>query len=223
VLITQTLAGLQAPIRAEEEAAKAAWPTIAGGLPAAGPPGRVPGNRPGNPQGGTPATITPALREAVQTAERRAGAIELPGYVTTEEGGLTGPAVGPAGLLKAYAALTARGWRFIAAAVAAEEAGSTAGGATGSGATGAAERAAGQSPAATRFLRENAGLYIYCVYDGHYDLSLIGKTLQNAYKKLGGEKAFGRSLTQREVETVASAYSIPAARLEPHPPLNLAV
>jgi hypothetical protein len=206
VLIAQALARLEAPIRAEEQAAKAAWPEVAGGLPA-----NAPSSRPGGRSGGT----TPALREAAQTAERRAAAIELPGYVTTEEGGLTGPAVGPAGLLKAYAALTARGWRFIAAAVGGEGGGATAGEAAGA--------ASGRSAAAAKFLKANVGLYIYCVYDGHYDLSLIGKTLIDAYKKLGGEEAFGRSLTQRQVAQVAGAYSIPAGRLEPHPPFNLAM
>ena len=60
-------------------------------------------------------------------------------------------------------------------------------------------------------------LYIYCVYDGHYDLSLIGKAVQSAYRKLGGAPAFGASLTQSQVEALARAYSIPAVRLEPHP------
>ena len=72
------------------------------------------------------------------------------------------------GLLKAYAVLTQRGWRFLAAALTNQ---TTARGRT--------------TTAAAQFLRANAGLYIYCVYDGHYDLSLVGKALQDAYRKLG--------------------------------------
>jgi hypothetical protein len=198
---------MEGPIRAEASAANRAWPAVAAGL-----------------RGST----VPATREAVQAAARSAAAVVPPGYVTTEEGGLTGPAVGPASLLKAYAALTARGWRFIAAAVAAEGGSATTGGGAGGGsaAGGGGQptgKGAGSAAAAARFLRANVGLYISCVYDGHYDLSLIGKALTNAYKKLGGEKAFGRSLTQRQIDAVAAAYSIPAGRLVPHPPLNLAV
>ncbi len=84
-------------------------------------------------------------------------------------------------------------------------------------------RNGGTSTAAAQFLQANAGLYIYCIYDGHYDLSLVGKALQDAYGKLGGPPAFGGSLTQRQVEALAQAYSIPATRLVPHPPTGLAV
>jgi hypothetical protein len=62
-------------------------------------------------------------------------------------------------------------------------------------------------------------LYIYCIYDGHYDLSLIGKALPNAYHKLGGPPAFGGSLTQVQVDSLVRAYS--QARLTPHPSPNL--
>jgi hypothetical protein len=76
---------------------------------------------------------------------------------------------------------------------------------------------------AAQFLRRNAALYIYCVYDGHYDLSLIGKALQRAYRTLGGPAAFGGSLTPSEVEALARAYSIASSRLAPHPPPSLTV
>ncbi len=248
-LVAHTLQQLEAPTHSEVAAARAAWPALAGGLPR-------------NPSSAT--------RLAVLTAERRAGALALPGYVTSETGSLTGPATTLGGLLKAYATLTPRGWRFVAAALATESTaaaqGGRAGRATGGtaghgggktgaagapsarsgGQTGAARTSSGRSSgrtgaagtssggqttrrsgrtatAATRFLRANAGLYIYCIYDGHYDLSLIGKALQDAYRKLGGPHAFGRSLTQRQVEALVRAYSIPATRLAPHPPSGLAV
>jgi hypothetical protein len=204
VLVAHTLGQLEASTHSEVAAARAAWPALAHGLPR-------------NP--------SPATRLAAGAAAHRAGAISLPGYVTSEAGGLTGPATALGGLLEAYAVLTQRGWRFVAAALAA----GNGGGKTGAGAPGV--RRSGQSAggdggtttAAAQFLRANAGLYIYCIYDGHYDLSLVGKALQDAYGKLGGPPAFGGSLTQRQVEALASAYSIPATRLAPHPPTGLAV
>jgi hypothetical protein len=155
------------------------WPALARGLPR---------NR-----------LSPTQALALADAERRAGALALPWYVTAEAGGLTGPAVTVGGLLKDYAALTPRGWRFLAAAL------------------------TPRSAAAAAFMRANAGLYVYVVYDGHYDLSLIGKALRDAYRKLGGAPAFGGALTQRQVEALARAYSIPATRLAPHPPAGLGV
>ncbi len=180
MLLAHALQRLEAPTHSEVAAARTVWPTLARGLP----------------RGSLPPTTALALA----AAEHRAGALALPWYVTTEAGGgLTGPAVAVGGLLKAYAALTPRGWRFIAAAL------------------------APGSAAAASFMRANAGLYIYSIYDGHYDLSLIGKALHDAYRKLGGAPAFGALLTPGQVEALACAYSIPATRLAPHPPAGLAV
>ncbi|HEY3827952.1 MAG TPA: hypothetical protein VGL57_02025 [Solirubrobacteraceae bacterium] len=141
----------------------------------------------------TDQVIAPATRRARARAGARARSLTLPATLTTE-GALTGPAAGIAGLLKGYTTLTQRGWPIITAASAR----------TGTG-TG------------TTFLRANSGLYIYCIYDGHFDLSLIGKKLQSAYLKLGGAAAFGATLTTTQVQALASAYSTPAVRLEPHP------
>lgn len=141
---------------------------------------------------GLPRRAGPTLRARVGHAQRSAAALTLPGAVLTE-GFLTGPAVSLAGMLKAYVRLAQRGWQHLAQALAAE----------------------GQSTA--RFLRANSPLYIYCVYDGHYNLSLVGKALLNAYAKLGGAPSFGGSLTQSQVEALARAYSTPAVRLQPHP------
>lgn len=181
VLLAHTLQQLQVSIRGEVAAARAAWPALANGLPA---------------------RLSPAERLAIATAERRSGALGLPGYATLEESGLTGPAVGVEALLKGYVILTRRGWQYIAAA-------------SGPG--------NGAATAAARFVRANAGLYVYSVYDGHYDLSLVGKALLGAYTKLGGAPAFGASLTPGQVEALARAYSIPSSRLTPHPPPGLAV
>jgi hypothetical protein len=193
VLVAHTLAGVQAVAHGEVAAARVVWPALARGLPAG---------------------LSPGQRLALAAAERRAAALALPWYVTTEEGGgLTGPAAAVGGLLKAYASLAPRGWRFIAAALAPQAA-------TASGGEGASS---GRTAATARFERANAGLYVYCVYDGHYDLSLIGKTFSDGYRRLGGPAAFGAALTAGQVAALARAYSIPAVRLQPHPPAGLGV
>ena len=225
VQLAHVLQQLQAPTVAEVAAARVLWPSLAGGLPRA---------------------VAPALHVEVAAVERRAAALTLPAEVTTE-GSVTGPAAELAGMLKSYVRLTQRGWQYLATALgagsgitvthakahahhAARRAGGNATPAPGRGggaavARGAAPaaRGAGVSTAAARFLRANAALYIYCVYDGHWDLSLIGKVVQSAYGDLGGPSAFGASLTPSQVEALARAYSIPAARLEPHPAPSVVV
>lgn len=147
--------------------------------------------------GGLPSNPSRATRLAIATANAHAHAVALPRFFDVE-GNLTGPAAGLGALLKAYTRLTQRGWRVTAAASRAD----------------AHER---QSPAAASFLRANSGLYIYSVYDGHYDLSLVGKQLESAYRKLGGPQAFGGRLTGEEVQTLVQGYSIAATRLVAHP------
>jgi hypothetical protein len=68
-----------------------------------------------------------------------------------------------------------------------------------------------------RFVRGNSSFYIDAIYDAHFNLSLVGKSLLTAYEKLGGAPAFGAKLPPRRLAALASAYSIPAVRLEPHP------
>ncbi len=154
----------------------------------------------GLPRGAVPAT----MQLGIATADARAQAVTPPAFVT-KPGLLTGPAAAIGGLLKDYAALTQRGWRLTAAASAADPRGSA------------------SSAAPARFVRANAGLYIYSVYDGHFDLSLVGKAVRDAYRDLGGPAAFGRTLTQAEVEGLARAYAPDSVRLEPHPPPSLEV
>jgi hypothetical protein len=198
VLLAHTLRQLQAPTTGEARAARAAWPSLASGLPR---------------------EVAPTLHSAVAVAERRAAALTLPAAVTAE-GSVTGPAAQLAGMLKSYVRLSQRGWQQLTAAL-----DPRAGIALAHPGAHARPSAPGDggSAAATRFLRANAPLYIYCVYDGHYDLSLLGTALQSAYRKLGGAPAFGGSLTRSQVEALARAYSIAAVRLEPHPAPSVVV
>jgi hypothetical protein len=95
----------------------------------------------------------------------------------------------------------------------------TAGGNAGGSAGGSADMTGGGSAslAQANFDRENSPLYIDAIYDGHFNLSLLGKSLTSGYEKLGGASAFGAALTQSQVDALAGAYSIAAMRLVPHP------
>jgi hypothetical protein len=109
---------------------------------------------------------------------------------------LTGPAAGIAGLYESYERLAPRSWRLVLAAVDAIVAG----------------------PAvAARYSRTNSSFYIDAIYDAHFNLSLVGKSLTAGYEKLGGTSAFGARLPPSRLAALAAAYSIPAVRLEPHP------
>jgi hypothetical protein len=108
---------------------------------------------------------------------------------------LTGPGAALAGLFRNYIGLSTRGWTLTGAAI---------------------DQIEHDSPAVARFARENVGLYIESIYDGHFDLAQIGKHLTDGYRRLGGPSAFGRALTQDEVEALADAYSEANVRLHPH-------
>lgn len=108
---------------------------------------------------------------------------------------LTGAGAGLAGLFRNYIGLTSRGWTLTDAAI---------------------DQIQHGSPADARFARENVGLYIESVYDGHFDLAQVGKHLTDGYRRLGGPAAFGRVLTQAEVDALAGAYSEASVRLHPH-------
>jgi hypothetical protein len=144
---------------------------------------------------GLPRVLPPSLRASVTHAAASAHTLHEPAFLTNA-GKLTGPAAGAAGLYESYERLTTRGWRLLAAAIGA---------------------IVSAPPTAARFARANSDLYVDAVYDAHFDLSLLGKSIASAYAKLGGPHAFGAALTQGEVDALASAYSIPRARLEPHP------
>jgi hypothetical protein len=113
---------------------------------------------------------------------------------------LTGPAASLAGLFRSYSGLSTRGWQLIGAAI---------------------DQIEHAPPVAARFARANVDLYVESVYDGHFTLAQIGKEVLAGYRKLGGARVFGASLTQPEVDALAQAYSEPADRLHPHVAVRL--
>jgi hypothetical protein len=145
--------------------------------------------------GGLPPALPATLRAAVGKASASAKTIPEPPFMTNAAQ-LTGPAAGIAGLYENYERLAERSWRLTQATISA---------------------IVSASPAVASFERENSSLYIDAIYDGHFDLSLVGKALTSGYEQLGGPHAFGALLTQSEIGALATAYSIPAVRLEPHP------
>lgn len=150
---------------------------------------------------GLPASIPPATRTAVANASKTAQAIVVPPLMSEAQArSLTGPAAGIASLFQPFHRLTERGWTLTQAA---------------------SDEFTGGSPTAARFARENVALYIESIYDGHFDATLIGKSLLVGYRQLGGEPAFGATLTQAEVNALARAYSPTAEQLHPHPTVKL--
>jgi hypothetical protein len=145
--------------------------------------------------GGLPEALPSTLHTAVSAASARAHALVEPSFVAGARS-LTGPASGIGGIYESYERLAQRGWQLTAAAV---------------------DTIPSASPAVASFERENSSLYVDAIYDAHFDLSLLGKSLVSGYERLGGPAAFGAALTQDEVTALAGAYSIPGVRLEPHP------
>ncbi len=144
---------------------------------------------------GLPPSPSPALRGAVARASATAAAIPVPPFLA-EPRSLTGPAAGIAGLYQSYERLVPHSWRLVSAALSA---------------------IASAPPAAAQYARTNSSFYVDALYDGHFNLSLVGKSLLSGYEKLGGASAFGARLPAARVAGLAEAYSIPSVRLEPHP------
>lgn len=150
---------------------------------------------------GLPAGTGTLARTAISTAAARASALAVPAVFAEHRAAtLTGPGASLAGLFHAYSGLSSRGWRLIDAAVKKIEHGSL---------------------ATAAFARSNVALYIDSVYDAHFSLAQIGKHLTRGYHTLGGPDAFGGSLTQAEVDSLAHAYSEENDRLHPHPSVRL--
>jgi len=150
---------------------------------------------------GLPAKPSAQSRAAVRTAIERAGALTLPGpFESQRAASLTGAASGVTATFRGYAVLAQRSWRLIGGAI---------------------EQIEHGSAAAARFARANVALYIESIYDSHFGLGQIGKKLLRGYKNLGGEAAFGPSLTQAEVNALAQTYSEPSDRLYPHAGVKL--
>jgi hypothetical protein len=168
----RALQSVQAPVAREVAATKAAWPLIAGGLPA----------------------NVGALSSS--SAPARAAQLTIPSLFSEAQArALTGPASQIAGLYRSYALLSTRGWKLLDAALRQIESG---------------------TPAASRFARENAALYIESIYDAHFTLAQVGKKLTAGYEKLGGSADFGAALTQAQVDALARTYSEASDRLHPH-------
>jgi hypothetical protein len=209
VRLSAGLRSAEGAVQREVSASRGAWPSIAAGLPR---------------------TISPALRAAVGKASASATALPEPRFLTNVAQ-LTGPAAGIAGIYENYEHLAERGWRLTSASIDAiaggtqaggtqaggTQAGGTQAGGTQAGGTQAGGTPVGSTPAVASFARENSSLYISAIYDGHYDLSLVGKSLTDGYSRLGGPAAFGATLPQGAIGALAAAYSIPSVRLEPHP------
>ncbi|MFZ1926741.1 MAG: hypothetical protein WAU42_11425, partial [Solirubrobacteraceae bacterium] len=157
--------------------------------------------------GGLPQTLESGLRTAIDAANAQAKALPEPSFLANARK-LTGPAAGIAGIYENYEQLAQRGWNLTEAAVQ-----TIASAAPATNATAASASAIAQAS----FERANSPLYIDAIYDSHFDLSLLGKSVVSDYEKLGGQQAFGAALTQAQVNALAEAYSIPAVRLEPHP------
>jgi hypothetical protein len=139
---------------------------------------------------------TAIARPAIAAAAASAAKIAMPALLQEAQAvSLTGPGAQLVGLFRSYALLAMRGWVLIGAAIEEIEHG---------------------SPAASRFARENVALYIDSVYDGHFTLAQISKKLLVGYHELGGPAVFGGALTQAEVDALASTYSEPTDRLQPH-------
>jgi hypothetical protein len=150
---------------------------------------------------GLHARVSPATRLAIAKAEASVRRIATPRFISYA-GQLSGTSAAIAGLELSYEELALRGWMLTR--VAADY--------------GARAQAGKGSLEAADFLRVNAALYIGCVYDAHYNLSLIGEDLKAAYAQLGGGPAFGAALRPAQVQAIASFYAPAVARLAPRPP-----
>ncbi len=155
---------------------------------------------------GLPQVVAPASRALMFVGMRRSEELSTPGFISYA-GQLTGSSAAIAGLLLSYEQLAQRGWTMTLAA-AAHLNGSSA-----------------LPASALEFLRTNAALYIGCIYDAHYNLSVIGERIRSAYTKLGGPAGFGGAggaLPASLMAGVIAFYSPPSARLAPKPPSTAA-
>jgi hypothetical protein len=156
---------------------------------------------------GLPRSIAPSLSRSIAAASAAAERLPTPSFMARPNS-LTGPAAGVGGLYETFARLAERAWRLTEAAA------RTSGGAP---VLARPQLSSGPRSPAARFARANSPLYLDAIYDAHFDLSLVGRSLLEGYRRLGGARTFGSSLTQTEVEALAKAYSIAAVRLLPHP------
>ncbi len=175
-LVSRALQRARAPVARAVSATKGAWPLIVNGLP----------------------RELAALSSSPQIARALASSAQLPTpspFGEEESRALTGPASQIAGLYRAYAQLSARGWRMLDSSISQIRFG---------------------TPLGARFARENVALYIESIYDANFSLAQIAKKLTLAYEKLGGAGEFGSALPEAEVDALAETYSEASDRLHPH-------
>jgi hypothetical protein len=146
---------------------------------------------------GLPADVSAVSSSpAVLGAAASAARLRLPAlFGEANARSLTGASSQIVGLFRTYALLSQRGWKLLLSSL---------------------QEIASGTPAAARFARANAPLYIESVYDAHFTLAQIGKKLLAAYKRLGGPGAFGTALTQAQVDALAQSCSEASDRLRPH-------
>jgi hypothetical protein len=143
---------------------------------------------------GMPAHVRSSLAAQTSTANAVAAAMPTPQFVEIRHE-LLGPAARIAALFHEFELLVQRGWAHVDQLDASLRNGLT---------------------QDARFERVNSGLYIDSIYDGNFDLSLIGERVLHSYERLGAAKTFRSSLTPAEVRSIAAAYSPSADRLRPH-------
>lgn len=148
---------------------------------------------------GLSATVPKRLTFDVAEAQARISRLRQPAFLNQIHT-LTGPASGIGALFESFWGLSHQGWSAISATLTSIRHGPR---------------------SAARFRRANVAIYIQSVYDAHYDLSLIGASIQRGYERLGGTATFGVALTPTEVSALASFYSRTGVRLEPHPSSSL--
>ncbi|MGH2865300.1 MAG: hypothetical protein ACRDJX_08645 [Solirubrobacteraceae bacterium] len=150
---------------------------------------------------GLPSDIRALARAKIELAIARAQELKLPTlFAEREAASITGPGSALASLFRDFSTLNRRAWKLIGAAIQQIEHG---------------------SPLAARFARANVALYIESVYDAHFELAQIGSKLLQDYKKQGGRQAFGETLAQAQVNSLAQTYSESSDRLRPHTGVKL--
>jgi hypothetical protein len=151
--------------------------------------------------GGVKGRPTAGTREKVRLAAQQAAQLQLPALMT-EDGSaqLTGPASPLAGRFRSFQTLASRSWQLLESSL--------------------DEIERGARPEAS-FARQNLPLYIESIYDAHFTLAETGKQLLAAYKKLGGAKTFGSSLTASRIQQLADRYSKERNELSPKEQVKL--
>ena len=151
--------------------------------------------------GGVKGRPSPRTRAKVRLAARRAAQLPLPALLT-EEGSaqLTGPASPLANRFRSFRTLGSRSWQLLESSL---------------------EQIEHGSRSQAEFARRNLPLYIESVYDAHFTLAETGKQLLAAYKKLGGEKTFGASMTTSQIQQLADQYSKERNELSPKEQVKL--